>query len=90
MWLDETCTDRYAKPYLECAPAQQKEILDLIAYRKNALTDSGLSQGINFFAFLRSMTADAFFTSAIGIKYLGYMGNTYLTEFQGCPPVPEV
>jgi gluconate 2-dehydrogenase gamma chain len=90
MWLDETCSDRYAKPYLECAQAQQKEILDLIAYRKNALTDPGLSQGINFFSFLRSMTADAFFTSAIGIKYLGYIGNTYLTEFQGCPPVPEV
>jgi gluconate 2-dehydrogenase gamma chain len=90
MWLDETCTDRYEKPYLECAPAQQKEMLDLIAYRKNALTDPSLSQGINFFSFLRTMTADAFFTSAIGIKYLGYIGNTYLTEFQGCPPVPEV
>jgi gluconate 2-dehydrogenase gamma chain len=89
MWLDETCTDRYGKAYLEIDPAQQKEILDLIAYRKNALTDPGLSQGIDFFSFLRSMTADAFFTSEIGIKYLGYMGNTYLTEFKGCPPVPE-
>jgi gluconate 2-dehydrogenase gamma chain len=89
MWLDETCTDRYGKAYLEINPAQQKEILDLIAYRKNALTDPGLSQGIDFFSFLRSMTADAFFTSEIGIKYLGYMGNTYLTEFKGCPPVPE-
>jgi gluconate 2-dehydrogenase gamma chain len=90
MWLDETCTDRYGKPYLHCAPAQQKEILDRIAYRKNELTDPDLSQGISFFSFLRSMTADAFFTSAVGIKYLGYIGNTYLTEFQGCPPVPEV
>jgi hypothetical protein len=89
MWLDETCTDRYGKAYLECAPAHQKEILDLIAYRKNALTDPGLSQGIDFFSFLRSMTADGFFTSEIGIKYLGYIGNTYLTEFKGCPPVPE-
>jgi hypothetical protein len=90
MWLDETCTDRYGKKYLECAPAQQKEMLDLIAYRKNALTDPGISQGIDFFSFVRVMTADGFFTSAIGIKYLGYIGNTYLTEFKGCPPVPEV
>jgi hypothetical protein len=89
MWLDETCTDRYGKAYLEIDPTQQKEILDLIAYRKNALTDPGLSQGIDFFSFVRSMTADAFFTSEIGIKYLGYIGNTYLTEFKGCPPVPE-
>lgn len=89
MWLQETCNDRYAKPYLQCSSAQQTEILDLIAYRKNALTDPGLSQGIDFFSFLRSMTADGFFTSEIGIKYLGYIGNTYLTEFKGCPPVPE-
>jgi len=29
-------------------------------------------------------------TSQIGIKYLGYVGNTYLLAFNGCPPVPEV
>ncbi|GAC1428963.1 MAG: hypothetical protein NVS9B5_04600 [Terriglobales bacterium] len=88
MWLDATCNDRYGKLYLECEPAQQKEILDLIAYRRNAVTHPDIAQGVEFFAFLRSMTADGFFTSAIGIKYLGYVGNTY-TEFKGCPPVPE-
>jgi gluconate 2-dehydrogenase gamma chain len=88
MWLDEACIDRYGKVYLDCAPEQQKEILDLIAYRKNAKADSSLSQGIEFFSFLRNMTADGFFTSKIGIEYLGYIGNTFLTEFKGCPPVP--
>ena len=42
MWLDNTCIDRYEKTYLDCAPEQQKEILDLIAYRKNAKQDPGL------------------------------------------------
>lgn len=88
MWLDETCTDRYGKAYLDCAPEQQKEILDLIAYRKNAKADPSLSQGVEFFSFLRNLTADGFFTSKIGIEYLGYIGNTFLTEFKGCPPVP--
>jgi gluconate 2-dehydrogenase gamma chain len=88
MWLDEACVDRYGKVYLDCAPDQQKEILDLIAYRKNAKADSTLSQGIEFFSFLRNMTCDGFFTSKIGIEYLGYIGNTFLTEFKGCPPVP--
>jgi gluconate 2-dehydrogenase gamma chain len=88
MWLDETCIDRYGRVYLECMPDQQKEILDLIAYRKNAKTDPAVSQGIEFFAFLRNMTADGFFTSKIGIEYLGYIGNTFLSEFKGCPPVP--
>jgi len=89
MWLDSTCLDRYGKAYLDCTPGQQKEILDQIAYRKNAKEDPSLSQGVEFFSFLRNLTADGFFTSKIGIKYLGYMGNKYLTEFPGCPPVAE-
>lgn len=89
MWLDNTCIDRYGSAYLDCTPAQQKEILDQIAYRKNFKKDPSLGQGIEFFAFLRKLTADGFFTSEIGIDYLGYIGNTYVKEFPGCPPVPE-
>jgi len=89
MWLDTTCIDRYDKPYLDCAPEQQKEILDLIAYRRNAKHDPSLGQGVEFFGFLRKLTADGFFTSEIGISYLGYIGNTYVQDFPGCPPVPE-
>jgi gluconate 2-dehydrogenase gamma chain len=88
MWLDNTCIDRFDKPYLDCSAEQQKEILDLIAYRKNAKKDPSLGQGIEFFSFLRKLTADGFFTSEIGITYLGYIGNTFVTEFPGCPPVP--
>ncbi len=87
MWLDSTCTDRYGKVFLECASEQQKQILDQIAYRRNALSDPSLSQGV--FSFLRMMTVDGFFTSEIGIKYLGYIGNKYMKSFAGCPPVPE-
>lgn len=89
MWLDNTCLDRYGSAYLDCTPAQQKEILDLIAYKKNAKQDPSLGQGIEFFGFLRKLTADGFFTSEIGIAYLGYIGNTFVREFPGCPPVPE-
>ncbi len=89
MWLDSTCSDRYGMAYLECTPEQQKEILDKIAYRKNALADSSLDQGVAFFSALRNMTADGFFTSKLGIQYLGYIGNTFLKEFPGCPPLPE-
>jgi hypothetical protein len=87
-WLDSTCARRYGKPYLDCTPQQQKEILDLIAYRKNAAKDESLSQGVEFFSLLRNLASDGFFTSKIGIKYLGYKGNTYRLEFPGCPPVP--
>ena len=89
MWLDGASLDRLGKVFNECSPTQQASMLDLIAFRKNAEADPGLSQGIEFFSFLRNLTADGYFTSEIGIKDLGYIGNTYLKEFPGCPPVPE-
>lgn len=89
MWLDSTCADRYGKAYLDCAPAQQKEILDLMAYSANGVKDPRFSQGTNFFALLRKMTCDGFFTSEIGIKDLQYIGNTFRRDFPGCPPPPE-
>jgi gluconate 2-dehydrogenase gamma chain len=88
-WLDGFCTDRYGMVFLECRPEQKKEVLDLIAFRKNAKQDHTLSQGVSFFAFLRRLTCDGFYTSKIGIADLGYIGNTSLREFPGCPPVPE-
>jgi gluconate 2-dehydrogenase gamma chain len=90
MWLDSACADRYGKAYLDCTAKQQTEMLDRIAYRKNALQDASLSQGVEFFSLLRNLTADGFFTSKIGIQYLGYIGNTFVAEFPGCPPVPGV
>lgn len=88
-WLDSTCIDRYGQSYLQCSHQQQIEILDLIAYRMSAEKDSRFSPGIEFFSALRKLTADGFFTSKIGIKYLGYVGNTYLKEFPGCPAIPK-
>jgi hypothetical protein len=88
-WLDGFCTDRYGKVFLECTPEQKKEVLDLVAFRKNAKQDSSLSQGVAFFAFLRRLTCDGFYTSKIGIADLQYIGNATLSEFPGCPPVPE-
>ena len=90
MWLDSTCIDRYGKAWVDCTPEQQTEILDRIAYRKSMAEDPTLSQGVAFFSFARDLTADAFFTSKIGIQYLGYIGNTFVPEWKGCPPVPGV
>lgn len=88
LWLDAQCISRYGEGFLSCSPEQQKEMLDRIAYRRNAAEDASLAYGVEFFAMLRNLTSDGFFTSKIGIEYLGYMGNTFLLEWPGCPPVP--
>jgi gluconate 2-dehydrogenase gamma chain len=89
IWLDSACQDRYGNVYLDCSSDQQKETLDLIAYRANGQKDPRLRQGVRFFALVRRMTANGFYTSQIGVQDLGYIGNDYLAEFPGCPPVPE-
>jgi gluconate 2-dehydrogenase gamma chain len=88
-WLDNFCSDRYSNTFLDSTPEQRKAALDLIAFRKNAKHDSSLSQGVAFFAILRGLTCDGFYTSKIGIADLQYIGNTALREFPGCPPLPE-
>ncbi|HLK04587.1 MAG TPA: gluconate 2-dehydrogenase subunit 3 family protein [Candidatus Acidoferrum sp.] len=89
LWLDLRCEDQYGKTYLECTAEQRKEILDLIAYRKNAKADASLSQGVAFFAFLRDFTCDGFYTSKIGIEDLQYIGNVARAEWPGCPDLPS-
>jgi len=89
LWLDSRCADDYGKTYLECTSEQRKEILDLLAYRKNAKKDASLSQGVAFFALLRNMTCDGFYTSKIGIEDLQYIGNTSRSEWPGCPELPS-
>jgi len=89
LWLDSRCADDYGKTYLECAAEQRKEILDLIAFRKNAKKDASLRQGVAFFVLLRNMTCDGFYTSKIGIEDLQYIGNVARSEWPGCPELPS-
>jgi hypothetical protein len=86
-WLDAYCRKHYAEPFLDCSPARQKAMLDLLAYRKNSTPE--ISQGISFFSLLRNLTADGFYTSKIGIEDVGYVGNSAWGEFPGCPELPE-
>ena len=42
-----------------------------------------------FFDWVRKMTVDAFYTSAIGIKDLGYVGNTAHSKYVVPPAAME-
>jgi hypothetical protein len=81
-WLDEAMKHRYdGKDFLGAAPAQQTAMLDRIAFRENRREDPSLGPGIDFFTWARKMVADGYYTSPIGIKELGYMGNAALAHF---------
>ena len=42
---------------------------------------SELGAGVRFFDWVRKMSVDAYYTSEIGIKDLGYAGNLALSEY---------
>ena len=47
---------------------------------------SGMTHGQGFFRSFRDLTSSGFWTSKMGIEDLGYMGNTFVAEWKGCPP----
>jgi gluconate 2-dehydrogenase gamma chain len=84
-WMDAYCQDRYGKGFLACDAKERREVLDRMAFRENASQQPELGPGVQFFATVRSLTLDAYFTSKAGVEYLGFRGNSPLPEFTGCP-----
>jgi len=72
-WLDMQSLKRFNSDFASCTSQQQIEIVDDIAYPEKAKPE--LQQGVSFFNTMRDLTACGFFTSEIGIKDLGYVGN---------------
>ena len=57
-------------------------MVDEIAYPKKAKPE--MAQGVSFFTLLRDLTATGFYTSEIGTKDVGYMGNVP-NQWNGVP-----
>jgi len=78
-WLDRQMEKRHGARFIDATAEQQTSLLDLIAYRKNDSPELG--PGIRFFARVRNMVVDAYYTSKVGIEELGYKGNGAMSEF---------
>src|SRR5690606_36322822 len=72
-WLDVQCQRRYGQVFMQCDNTQQLQMVDEIAYPAKAKPE--MAQGVAFFNLLRNLTASAFFTSEMGVKDIGYVGN---------------
>ena len=81
-WLDMQCLKRFEKTFKDCSSKQQIEMVDEIAYPKKAKPE--MQQGVAFFNLMRNLTSTGFYTSAIGVKDVGYMGNTP-NQWNGVP-----
>jgi hypothetical protein len=81
-WLDLQSLGRFGKTFREADGKQQIEIVDEIAYPKKAKPE--MKQGAAFFSLMRNLTATGFYTSEIGVKDVGYKGNTP-NQWNGVP-----
>jgi hypothetical protein len=90
-WLDDKAGGRF----LSLGEAEQVAILEPLAGAADAIVDppagslrrrtKKLSAEIAFFRAMKSLTADGYYTSRVGlIEELGYKGNTVLAAFPEC------
>ena len=86
-WLDAESTKQFQKGFTAATPEQQTAILNDIAWPAKA--PAGMQDGVRFFNRFRDFTASGFWSSQMGVKDLGYMGNTFVREWTGCPPQAE-
>jgi gluconate 2-dehydrogenase gamma chain len=82
-WLDAEAHRRFDKTFLASADAERRAILDEISGLGEP--PRGLTHGQAFFRNFRDLTASGFWTSKMGIDDLGYIGNTLVAEWTGCP-----
>ncbi len=81
-WLDLKCIGLYGKAFTDCSHDEQIAVVDMIAYPKKAKKEN--QPGVAFFSLMRDLTATGFYTTEIGFKDVGYIGNT-ITKWTGVP-----
>lgn len=82
-WLDVHCMNRFGNAFKDCDNKQQLEVVDEIAYPERKVKPA-MKQGVAFFSKMRDMVATGFYTTQIGVKDIGYAGNTP-TQWNGVP-----
>jgi hypothetical protein len=81
-WLDMQCLNHFERSFKDCSTQQQMEMVDEIAWPDKA--KPVMAQGVAFFNLMRNLTASGFYTSEMGGKDLGYMGNVP-NQWNGVP-----
>ena len=81
-WLDVESLRRFQQTFAAATDAQRRQILDDIAYPAKAAPR--FSHGARFFSAMRDLVAGGFWSSKIGVKDIGYIGNVP-AQWDGAP-----
>jgi hypothetical protein len=83
-WIDAESAQRFGRKFATASPAERAAICDDICSAKAAKSE--LKEAVGFFALYRNLTAGGFYTTPVGRKDIGYVGNMPLATFDGPPP----
>ena len=78
-WLDEFTIHKYGTDFLTSKPAEQTAVLDLAYGTRGGSPET--AGGSVFFMWARNMVVDAYYTSPVGVKDIGFMGNGAMSTF---------
>ena len=83
-WLDLESQRRFETTFVGASDADRRLLLDDLSNYGKPIP--GLTQGQAFFRSFRDLTATGFWTTKIGFADIGYIGNTVVAKWDGCPP----
>jgi hypothetical protein len=78
-WLDQYMIHNYGADFLSSKPAEQTAVLDLAYGTRGGAPE--VAGGAQFFTWARNMVVDAYYTSPVGVKDIGYKGNAVRSSF---------
>ena len=82
-WLDAEASGQAGKKFMDLSEEVQIGILEPLCQAADA--GNSLARNVRFFALIKKLTADGYYTSKTGlIDELGYQGNMVLSSFPGC------
>ncbi|MBU3744012.1 MAG: gluconate 2-dehydrogenase subunit 3 family protein [Sediminibacterium sp.] len=81
-WLEMQSFKQFNQSFAGVTDQQRIQLVDQIAYPDKAAPD--MKQGVSFFNLMRDLVTTGFYTSEMGVKDLGYMGNVP-NQWNGVP-----
>jgi Gluconate 2-dehydrogenase subunit 3 len=83
LWIETEAKARFGRPFAGITDEQRAVIADAICSPGKAAPD--MSTAAKFFAKFRDLTAGGFYTTPVGMKDIGYVGNVPMERFDGPP-----
>ena len=84
-WMDDEARKRFGRSFADLDVPRQRTICDDICYAPEA--GAAFKTAAAFFNRYRDLTSGGFYTTPVGMKDIGYVGNMPTPTFAG--PTPE-